>query len=96
MRDACARRSMPFRRTPADRRFFEGADDEDVHSFVIHKLKERVGALADKIHTGRSRNEQVSLDTRLWLRDECDRTRELRARADVGAAGSGVRSIRMP
>ena len=59
------------------RAFFDGADDEDVHSFVIHKLKERVGALADKIHTGRSRNEQVSLDTRLWLRDECDRTREL-------------------
>ena len=57
--------------------FFAGADDEDIHSFVIRKLKERVGALADKIHTGRSRNEQVSLDTRLWLRDECDRTREL-------------------
>ena len=57
--------------------FFEGADDEDIHSFVIRKLKERVGALADKIHTGRSRNEQVSLDTRLWLREECDRTREL-------------------
>jgi argininosuccinate lyase len=54
-----------------------GADDEDIHSFVIRKLKERVGALADKIHTGRSRNEQVSLDTRLWLRDECDRTRQL-------------------
>ncbi|HEY4085403.1 MAG TPA: argininosuccinate lyase, partial [Bryobacteraceae bacterium] len=31
----------------------------------------------DKIHTGRSRNEQVSLDTRIWLRGECDRTREL-------------------
>jgi argininosuccinate lyase len=57
--------------------FFADADDEDIHSFVIHKLKERVGALADKIHTGRSRNEQVSLDTRLWLRDECDRTGEL-------------------
>jgi argininosuccinate lyase len=57
--------------------FFEGADDEDVHSFVIGKLKERVGELADKIHTGRSRNEQVSLDTRLWLRDECDRARDL-------------------
>src|SRR6185312_4109401 len=57
--------------------FFAGADDEDVHSFVIHQLKEKVGALADKIHTGRSRNEQVSLDTRLWLRGECDRTREL-------------------
>src|SRR5687768_13736181 len=52
--------------------FFEGAEDEDVHTVVIRKLKEKVGALADKIHTGRSRNEQVSLDTRLWLRDEID------------------------
>jgi argininosuccinate lyase len=52
--------------------FFEGADDEDVHTLVIRKLKEKVGVLADKIHTGRSRNEQVSLDTRLWLRDEID------------------------
>ena len=49
------------------------ADDEDIHTFVIRKLKERAGDVADKIHTGRSRNEQVSLDTRLWLRDECDR-----------------------
>ncbi len=49
-------------------RYFDGAADEDVHTFVIRKLKEKVGALADKIHTGRSRNEQVSLDTRLWLR----------------------------
>lgn len=57
--------------------FFDDAEDEDVHSFVIGKLKELVGGLADKIHTGRSRNEQVSLDTRLWLRDECDRAREL-------------------
>jgi argininosuccinate lyase len=60
--------------TPA---FYEGAADEDVHTLVIRKLKERAGAVADKIHTGRSRNEQVSLDTRLWLREECDRVREL-------------------
>src|SRR3954470_19389385 len=52
--------------------FFEGAVDEDVHTVVIRKLKEKVGGLADKIHTGRSRNEQVSLDARLWLRDEID------------------------
>jgi len=50
----------------------DGASDEDVHTLVIRKLKERVGELADKIHTGRSRNEQVSLDVRLWLRDEID------------------------
>lgn len=52
--------------------FFEGAADEDVHTLVIRKLKERTGAVADKIHTGRSRNEQVSLDERLWLREEID------------------------
>jgi argininosuccinate lyase len=57
--------------------FFDGASDEDVHTLVIRKLKEKTGALADKIHTGRSRNEQVSLDTRLWLREECDRVRGL-------------------
>ncbi len=51
-----------------DPAYFDGARDEDVHTFVIHKLKEKVGALSDKIHTGRSRNEQVSLDLRLYLR----------------------------
>ena len=57
--------------------FFDGATDEDVHTLVIRKLKEKTGGLADKIHTGRSRNEQVSLDTRLWLREEIDRARGL-------------------
>src|SRR5215472_1152834 len=52
--------------------FYEGANDEDVHTLVIRKLKERVAGLADKIHTGRSRNEQVSLDIRLWLRGQVD------------------------
>ena len=56
-------------RTPS---FWENADDEDVHTLVIRKLKERTGELADKIHTGRSRNDQVSLDVRFWLREEID------------------------
>jgi argininosuccinate lyase len=56
--------------------FFDGATDEDIHTLVIRKLKEQVGALADKIHTGRSRNEQVSLDVRLWLRDQIDGVRD--------------------
>ncbi len=60
-----------------DPRFFDGAADEDVHTLVIRKLKERAGDVADKIHTGRSRNEQVSLDMRLWLREECDRVQSL-------------------
>jgi argininosuccinate lyase len=57
--------------------FFEGATDEDVHTLVIRKLQERVGELAEKIHTGRSRNDQVSLDVRLWLRGEIDAVAEL-------------------
>jgi len=60
------------------------APDEDIHTYVIRLLKERTGELADKIHTGRSRNEQVSLDTRLWLRGEIDRTLGL-LRALMGA-----------
>ena len=61
-------------RESSDARYFEGATDEDVHSFVIRKLKEKAGPVADKIHTGRSRNEQVSLDTRLWLRKQIEAT----------------------
>src|SRR5579862_6207430 len=58
-------------------KFSEGATDEDIHTFVIRKLKDKVGGLADKIHTGRSRNEQVSLDVRLWLREQIDIDLEL-------------------
>lgn len=68
----------------------ERADDEDVHTYVIRHLKQIAGPLADKMHTGRSRNEQVSLDTRLWLRDEVDRALGLLAdlqRALVELAG---------
>ena len=50
--------------------YFDGAGEEDVHTFVIRKLGEKTGELADKIHTGRSRNEQVATDFRLWLREE--------------------------
>lgn len=52
-----------------------GAKEEDVHSLVIRKVHEYAGKAAEKIHTGRSRNEQVSLDVRLWLREEIDHTR---------------------
>jgi argininosuccinate lyase len=48
--------------------YLRSAADEDVHTFVIRQLSEKLGGLAGKIHTGRSRNEQVSLDTRLYLR----------------------------
>jgi argininosuccinate lyase len=47
-------------------------DDEDVHTLVLRKLgeKPRMSELAQRLHTGRSRNEQVSVDFRLWIRAE--------------------------
>jgi argininosuccinate lyase len=43
-------------------------DDEDVHSFVERQLVSRIGDAGRRLHTGRSRNEQVSVDLRLYLR----------------------------
>jgi argininosuccinate lyase len=68
------------------------AQDEDIHTYVIRHLKEKTGELADKIHTGRSRNEQVSLDTRLWLRGEIDRTVGLLADLLQALVDSAARS----
>ncbi len=43
------------------------ADDEDIHSAVERRLGELAGPLAGKLHTGRSRNDQVATDFRLWM-----------------------------
>ena len=45
--------------------------DEDVHTLIDRMLHEEVGELASKLHTGRSRNDQVATATRLWVMDAC-------------------------
>jgi len=53
-----------------DARTFEAkANDEDIHGAVERRLGELVGAVAGKLHTGRSRNDQVATDVRLFVRD---------------------------
>ena len=47
---------------------FQGSD-EDIHTAVERRLGELIGSLAGKLHTGRSRNDQVATDFRLWLLD---------------------------
>ena len=47
---------------------------EDIHSFVEATLTERIGDAGKKLHTGRSRNDQVALDMKLYVRDEIDET----------------------
>ena len=43
---------------------------EDIHSFVEANLIDRIGDVGKKLHTGRSRNDQVALDMKLYVRDE--------------------------
>jgi argininosuccinate lyase len=49
---------------------------EDVHMNIERSLTERIGDVGRKLHTGRSRNDQVSTDFRLWIRDAIDRLDE--------------------
>jgi argininosuccinate lyase len=59
-------------RGEADPNYLDDANAEDVHSFVEARLIEEVGDIGRKLHTGRSRNDQVATDLRLWLRDAVD------------------------
>jgi argininosuccinate lyase len=47
-------------------------DLEDIHMNVEARLKDIIGAPAGRLHTARSRNDQVAVDFRLWVRDQCD------------------------
>lgn len=77
---------------------FFASDAEDVHSFIEGKLVEAIGDAGRKLHTGRSRNDQVATALRIWMREEIDRidvlTRDLQA-AIVDIA-EGFRDAVMP
>ncbi len=61
------------RQALADPTFEPLTTDEDVHTAVERLLTERIGPVAGKLHTGRSRNDQVATDFRLWVMRACDR-----------------------
>src|ERR1051325_4294113 len=52
--------------------YFNDSSAEDVHSFVEARLIELTGDLGRRLHTGRSRNDQVATDFRLWMRSSID------------------------
>ncbi|EGY53019.1 argininosuccinate lyase [Neisseria shayeganii] len=52
-------------------------DLEDVHMNIERRLTDKIGDAGKRLHTGRSRNDQVATDIRLWLRDEISRIRSL-------------------
>ncbi|PZV27817.1 MAG: argininosuccinate lyase [Snowella sp.] len=59
-----------------DGKFTPGIDQEDVHFAVERRLTELVGDVGKKLHTARSRNDQVGTDVRLYLRSEIDEIRD--------------------
>src|SRR5277367_2375476 len=88
------------RRAQSSSEFLHDPEAEDVHHFVEKQLAALIGATGYKLHTGRSRNEQIATDLRLFVRQNIDRLQNLiadwveaiLARAD--AAGSA--SLSMP
>jgi len=84
--------------------FIAQEDDEDIHTANERRLSELIGPLGGKLHTGRSRNDQVATDMRLWLLDEVRNTeanlkgliRVMVERADTWPADSMVASTPIP
>ncbi len=70
---------------------------EDGHSAIEVRLTERLGDVGRKVHTGRSRNDQVLVATRLWLRDRLDAAqRHCALSAEVCLARAGSEALPMP
>ena len=67
-------------------RFAFSDELEDIHMNVEARLTELIGAAAGRLHTARSRNDQVALDFRLWVRDAIDGLRVAEALQDLIAA----------
>ncbi len=72
--------------------------DEDIHMAIERRLTELVGPLGGKVHTGRSRNDQVALDIRLYLREQLDRLAVLLSefQRTLVAKAKANRSANMP
>ena len=79
-------------------RFRFSPRDEDIHMAIERRLTELIGPLGGKLHTGRSRNDQVALDTRLYLRDQLTRLTEQLAEFQrvLVAKAKANRAIAMP
>ncbi len=65
-------------------RFEWSIELEDIHMNIEARLTEKIGIAGKKLHTGRSRNDQVATDIRLWLRDEIDSISEELTRLEQG------------
>jgi argininosuccinate lyase len=72
---------------------WEAAADEDIHSLVERLLRAEVGSVAGKLHTGRSRNDQVATDTRLWATGAILRLDDLLRSLEEALVGQAERHL---
>ena len=79
-----------------DGTFRPGADDEDVHTALERGLLERVGSLGGKLRAGRSRNDQVATDLRLYLRDHARLVTARLAELETALLGQAERHLGTP
>src|SRR6202171_2504738 len=92
------------RRAESSPEFLNDPEAEDVHHFVEQQLVALIGATGYKLHTGRSRNEQIATDLRLFVRHSIDILLNLiadwldaiLARADAAGSASSILILAMP
>ncbi|MCA9897613.1 MAG: argininosuccinate lyase [Ardenticatenaceae bacterium] len=80
----------------ANGRFQFDPADEDIHTAVERRLTEMVGAVGGKLHTGRSRNDQVATDFRLWLMGACDEVRDMLTDLQRALIASAEANLNLP
>ncbi len=80
----------------ANGRFQFEPGDEDIHTAVERRLTEIVGAVGGKLHTGRSRNDQVATDFRLWLLEACDQLAEMLADLQTALVENAEANLNLP
>ena len=71
-------------------------DDEDVHTAVERRMTEIVGPVGGKLHTGRSRNDQVATDFRLWVMRACDEVQTWLAELQQALIESAETNLNLP
>ncbi len=80
----------------ANGRFQFQPGDEDIHTAVERRLTEIVGAVGGKLHTGRSRNDQVATDFRLWLLGACDQLAEMLTDLQTALVENAEANLNLP
>jgi argininosuccinate lyase len=82
----------------SQQRFELKPGEEDIHTAIERRLGELVGQVAGKLHTGRSRNDQVATDTRLWLKRQIEslRTHLVNLQQAILAQAEALRDVIMP